>query len=276
MEGSIVIFDFDCTIAEVDSDPWVAQQLGASALMEDLRSRLPWNDMMDALMEALHAQGKSISEVEEALRSIPLEPEKITTIKLAHALGCELRIVSDANSFFIKTILDKYEVTHLFTAIHTNPSSVDDDGRLHIQPFHPKCEASHGCPLCPPNMCKGRIIDAIQKHMAHDPRRIIYIGDGCGDYCPSLRLQEADCILPREGYPLLELLTQNMSSIKASIYPWSNAKCMQEKLVPLLETQHKLEEKHGFGSDCGANCTKCAMSLVDQASEVVSFKTIYV
>ena len=29
---------------------------------------------------------------------------------------------------------------------------------------------------------------------------IIYVGDGRGDFCPSLRLQEGDHVLAREGY----------------------------------------------------------------------------
>ncbi|MCO5568215.1 hypothetical protein L7F22_021911 [Adiantum nelumboides] len=276
MADSLVIFDFDCTIAEVDSDPWVAQQLGAAHVMEDLRSHLPWNDMMDAVMETLHAQGKSIQEIEEALRSIPLQPEKISAIKLAHALGCELHIVSDANCFFIKTILDKYNVTHLFSEIHTNPASVDVNGRLHIKPFHPKCEAPHGCPLCPPNMCKGIVISDLQSEMAQDKRRIIYVGDGCGDFCPTLRLTEGDCVLPREDYPLLAMLMQSMPKVKASIYPWGTAKIMEETLVTLIETPTRLEEEHGFGGACDENCAKCAMSSLEQVKEVVARKPVYV
>ncbi|KAI5080837.1 hypothetical protein GOP47_0004578 [Adiantum capillus-veneris] len=276
MADTLVIFDFDCTIAEVDSDPWVAQQLGATHLMENLRSQLPWNDMMDALMEALHAHGNSIQEVEEALRRIPLQPEKITAIKLAHALGCELRIVSDANSFFIKTILDEYNVTHLFKEIHTNPASIDVTGRLHIKPFHPKCEAPHGCPLCPPNMCKGKIISEIQSGMEQLRRRIIYVGDGCGDFCPTLRLKEGDCVLPREEYPLLAMLMQNITDVKASVHPWGTAKIMEEKLVALIEAPKKLEEEHGFGSGCDENCAKCAMSPLEQVKEIVARKSVYV
>ena len=29
---------------------------------------------------------------------------------------------------------------------------------------------------------------------------IIYVGDGRGDFCPSLRLREGDHVLAREGY----------------------------------------------------------------------------
>lgn len=272
MESTLVIFDFDCTLVEVDSDPWVAEQFDAASVMEDLRSRLPWNAMMDGLMEALHGRGIGLSDVEEALRRIPLQPEKICAIKNAHALGCELRIVSDANSFFIKTILDKYGVTSLFTEIHTNPACADGYGRLHIGPFHPLHETPHGCPLCPPNMCKGTIIDQVRAQSTpQSAKRIIYIGDGIGDYCPSLRLQARDCILPREGYPLLELLTRNASTVKASVYPWGSAKIMEEKLQALLESQNLSNEEHDLDT---VACTKCALPLVEQAKEGVPIKTV--
>lgn len=263
----IVIFDFDCTIIDLDSDPWVAQQLGASELFQSLHSKLPWNDMMDALMAALHAGGKTISDIEESLRAVPLQSEKISAIKAAHALGCDLRIVSDANNFFIKTILDKHQITHLFTQIHTNPAHVDEEGRLHIGKFHPKSEIAHGCPLCPANMCKGRIIDQIRAAIpAADTKRIIYAGDGCGDFCPSLRLGVRDCILPREGYPLLELLTQNAAKVKGGVFPWKNAKEMEETLLDLLDAQ-EVEVEYGA---CGACATYELPHKLDQACEVVS------
>ena len=58
---------------------------------------------------------------------------------------------------------------------------------------------SHRCANpCPPNMCKGLIIDRIQNTVSElDNKRFIYLGDGTGDYCPSLRLRERDFVMPR-------------------------------------------------------------------------------
>lgn len=67
---------------------------------------------------------------------------------------CELRIVSDANMFFIETILKHHGLIEYFTEINTNPGFVDDEGRLRIFPYHDFTTSSHGCGLCPPNMCK--------------------------------------------------------------------------------------------------------------------------
>lgn len=106
--------------------------------------------------------------------------------------GCELKIASDANTFFIDTILQAcrhirtslsltslqhYRLHHHFSDIRTNPAAFeetspdqDDDLEpaaashssssssspleppLRVRPYH---TAAHGCPLCPPNLCKG-------------------------------------------------------------------------------------------------------------------------
>nr|DAD44464.1 TPA_asm: hypothetical protein HUJ06_002694 [Nelumbo nucifera] len=69
---------------------------------------------------------------------------------------CDLRIVSDANSFFIDTILKHHGLMDCFTEINTNPSYVDDEGKLRIFPFHDFTSSPHS--PCPPNMCKVNII----------------------------------------------------------------------------------------------------------------------
>ena len=67
---------------------------------------------------------------------------------------CDLRVVSDANTFFIETVLAHHGVLGCFSEISTNPARVDADGRLRISPFHDTAAAPHGCSLCPENMCK--------------------------------------------------------------------------------------------------------------------------
>jgi pyridoxal phosphate phosphatase PHOSPHO2 len=67
-------------------------------------------------------------------------------------------VVSDANTFFIETVLAHHGVLGCFSDISTNPARVDADGRLRISPFHDSASAPHGCSLCPENMCKVWIV----------------------------------------------------------------------------------------------------------------------
>jgi pyridoxal phosphate phosphatase PHOSPHO2 len=67
---------------------------------------------------------------------------------------CDVRVVSDANTFFIETILKHFGIRECFSEINTNPGYVDEEGRLKILPYHDLNKPPHQCNLCPPNMCK--------------------------------------------------------------------------------------------------------------------------
>jgi pyridoxal phosphate phosphatase PHOSPHO2 len=108
------------------------------------------------MMIEVHAHRKTVEDIEESLKRAPIDPNVITMIKAAYALGCDLRVVSDANQFFIETILRHHGLKEYFTEINTNPGYVDAEGRLRILPYHDFHKSSHGCDLCPPNMCKVR------------------------------------------------------------------------------------------------------------------------
>ncbi|KAK1289291.1 Inorganic pyrophosphatase 2 [Acorus calamus] len=246
MAGVIVIFDFDKTIIDCDSDNWVVDGLGATALFEELLPTMPWNSLMDRMMSELHSQGKTIEDIVDCLRTAPLHPQVISAIKTAHALGCELRIVSDANYFFIETILKHHGLFDYFSEINTNPGFVDEEGKLRIQPYHDLFNsASHGCTNpCPPNMCKGLIIKRIQDAMLSEgKKRIIYLGDGKGDYCPSLKLGEGDFMMPRKNYPVWELITSNPLLLKAEIHGWSNAEELEKVLLKLINILLSADKK---------------------------------
>ncbi|CAK9310636.1 unnamed protein product [Citrullus colocynthis] len=153
MAGIVVVFDFDKTIIDLDSDNWVVDELGATDLFNILLPTMPWNSLMDRMMMELHAQGRTIHDIAYVLKRAPVHPDVVPAIKAAHALGCDLRIVSDANLFFIETILNHLVIRECFSELHTNPSFVDEEGRLRIFPIHNFFTSPHN--FCPPNMCKG-------------------------------------------------------------------------------------------------------------------------
>ncbi|PWZ30549.1 Thiamine phosphate phosphatase-like protein [Zea mays] len=146
---------------------------------------------------------------------------------------CDLKVVSDANTFFIETVLAHHGVLGCFSEIVTNPASVDVDGRLRISPFHDPASAPHGCSLCPDNMCKGKILGRIQATGSDKKRRFIYIGDGKGDYCPSLKLGEGDHVMARENYPLWHLICDNKQLLKAEVHPWNSGEGLEKTLLKL-------------------------------------------
>ncbi|KAH7565450.1 hypothetical protein JRO89_XS09G0208400 [Xanthoceras sorbifolium] len=276
MAGKIVaVFDFDKTIIDLDSDNWVIDELGATDLFNQLLPTMPWNSLMDRMMKELHSQGKTIEDIVEILKRVPIHPRIIPAIKSAHALGCELRILSDANMFFIETILNHLGLKDYFSEINTNPSFVDEQGRLRILPYHDFTKSSHGCTICPPNMCKGLIIERIQASLAKEgqKKRIIYLGDGSGDYCPSLKLKEEDHVMPRKNFPLWDLIFTNPIRIKAEIHEWTDGEELEKVLLQIINTI-SLEEEEGkstcasqllSASDCKLQTISASASAAHEA-----------
>jgi 2,3-diketo-5-methylthio-1-phosphopentane phosphatase len=186
--------------------------------------------MMDMSMGWLHAGGYTIDDIKNGFKDIPIDKDTIDTIRKYHALGCKMYIVSDANSMFIDTVLDNLELKHCFDEIHTNPVSIKD-GRLRIKPYHDDRRLGpHRCKLCRRNICKGMILDSLP---IVDGKPRVYLGDGKGDYCAIMRLNEQDHALVRRGYPLENVINENDVKPKAHIHYWTTGKDISNYLDQL-------------------------------------------
>ncbi|XP_021907803.1 thiamine phosphate phosphatase-like protein isoform X2 [Carica papaya] len=239
MARIVVIFDFDRTIIDGDSDKWVVTEMGLTQLFHQLYSTLPWT-ALDRMLKELHSQGKTAEDVAECLKRVYMDPRIIAAIKLAHSLGCDLKIVSDANQFFIEKILEHHGLLGFFSEINTNSSLVAEEGRLMVFPYHDPTLPPHGCNLCPSNLCKGLVLDRIRAS-APDNRtqKFIYLGDGGGDYCPTLKLQDGDYVMPRKNYPLWRRICRNPVLVKAEVHEWSNGNELERVLIQLINKIHR-------------------------------------
>jgi len=243
--------------------------MGFTDLFNQLLPTMPWNSLMDRMMMELHSQGITIKNIEEVLHKIPIHPRIIPTIKAAHALGCDLRIVSDANMFFIETILEHLEIKEYFSEINTNPGYVNEEGRLRILPYHDFNKASHGCTLCPPNMCKGLIIDRIQDSFSQEAdKRLIYLGDGAGDYCPSLRLKQRDFMMPRKNFPVWDLICKDPLALKAEIHAWTDGVEFEQVLLHLISKISVERGSHFISSDCKTQSLFSALEPLPKVLQV--------
>ncbi|MCO5551662.1 hypothetical protein L7F22_005166 [Adiantum nelumboides] len=273
----LLIFDFDETLVEQDSSRWVAGQLGGGELFERLMRDhgMTWHASLNATLHSLHEQagGASIiASIEDALRRIPICPATVAALKAAHAIGCELIVVSDANTFFINAVLQHHDLAPFFSRVYGNPACVDGQGRLCYSSFHSSHLPPHGCPLCPPNMCKGSVVKrelamllAEADARGNDScsrRRVLYFGDGGGDFCPSLQLGQQDCVLPRNKYELHAklLALSDQQEPEASVHPWDSiAEGLLHKLQDILnDDPHKNEvlpativSSYGASADLG-------------------------
>ncbi|KAK9141903.1 hypothetical protein Syun_011303 [Stephania yunnanensis] len=241
MKEFVVVFDFDKTIIDCDSDAWVVKEMGVTAVFDQLLYTMPWNSLMNRMMEEIHLKGGKVEDIVECLKRLPLSAHIVSAIKSAHALGCDLKIVSDANVFFIETILKHHGILDCFSEICSNPCFTDKEGKLRILPYHDFTSSLHGCvrDTCSLNMCKGQVIERMKAAaLAEGKKRFIYLGDGQGDFCAILKLGDDDFAMPRKDYWLCQLIYKNPLLIKAKIREWSDGDELQKVLLCLINSSN--------------------------------------
>ena len=70
---------------------------------------------------------------------------------------------------------------------------------------------------------QGMIVERIQASIAKEAkRRMIYLGDGIGDFCPSLKLREGDFVMPRKDFHAWNLINKNRTLVKAAVHEWTD------------------------------------------------------
>ncbi|KAL4421430.1 hypothetical protein ABPG75_010721 [Micractinium tetrahymenae] len=190
---TLLAFDFDWSLLEENSDTFVIRELGADALFEASKG-MPWTQRMDwVLKEAASQLRRTPADVTAALRRAPLHPSLAGLLRAAASEGSSVSggidviILSDANTVYIDTILEHHGLQQHVLAVHTNPAEWRD-GALRVGPYHTQ---PHGCRHCPSNLCKGQVLTEFLSRQAAAGRaysRVLYVGDGRGDYCPSALL----------------------------------------------------------------------------------------
>jgi pyridoxal phosphate phosphatase PHOSPHO2 len=199
--STLVLFDFDHTVCDGNTDTWIlralpplasAQDAAAAAATSSPRARvLPpslrnprdphgWTAYMQSVFDYAHERGVFAPDFKEALRSLPLTPgfHALLTALLENVGGdsssgspppaVAAGIVSDSNDLFIPWTLeangfDSAAVARLFArgGVHSNPAALCEEGRRLT--LTPHETRPHGCALsCPPNMCKGKRVKSIR------------------------------------------------------------------------------------------------------------------
>jgi len=94
-------------------------------------------------------------------------------------------------------------------------------------------DKSYACPL---HSCtQGVILERIRAiALAKGKKRFIYLGNGKGDYCPSLKLSEEDYAMPRKNFHLWELICADTKALRAEVHDWRNAEELEAVLLLLI------------------------------------------
>nr|GEV91316.1 glucosamine 6-phosphate N-acetyltransferase isoform X2 [Tanacetum cinerariifolium] len=60
------------------------------------------------------------------------------------------------------------------------------------------------------------------------------IGDGGGDFCPTLKLGKEDHIMPRKDFPLHNLILKSSVPVKPEVHEWSDGDELNKILLRLI------------------------------------------
>lgn len=204
---TLFVFDFDLTLVDDNTDTWIMSICPELQIYENLRSLRKqfgcWTDLMDHVFSLIspHTTQENILEHMRQLRLYEQAMKAMTTVR--DCQNSEAIVISDANTVFIECILQECGVRDVVKQVFSNPAQFEPNGRLSVKRYH-----SHSCGTCSrsPNLCKGRVLnDYLRANPSYE--KVVYVGDGRGDFCPALSLRKQDVVVCREGYPLAKLLS---------------------------------------------------------------------
>ncbi|KAK2532540.1 Phospho2 [Columba livia] len=201
----LLVFDFDHTIIDENSDTWIVKCAPEKKLPNGLRNSYRpgrWTEYMGRVFVYLGDNGIKEDEMERTMTTIPF------TAGMVDLLGFigenkelfDCIIVSDSNTVFIDWILKAAGFHKVFDEVFTNPAAFGSTGYLTVQNFH-----AHHCAQCPKNLCKRKVLkEFLDKQLERG---------------------KDDIAMPRQGYTLekkISQLAQDLSPVECSVLVWSS------------------------------------------------------
>ncbi|KAI9361469.1 phosphatase phospho-type [Pilaira anomala] len=226
---SIAVFDFDWSLIEEDSDYWTIYGLSPKVWQEVREKRLDWQwtDLMDYALCKIQEEGFTKQDIANHLKTIPFSIEMRNVLLDLKQRNVPVILMSDANTFYIETILQAYGVRDCITEIITNPSYIDAQDRLRVRRHILTTDKQHQCQNpCSLNICKGQELDQLmQRYEAQGLTlaKIAYTGDGKNDFCPATRLRPSDTFFLRQEKSLhkyLDRLPEEKARIQSQLVYW--------------------------------------------------------
>ncbi|KAF7321698.1 hypothetical protein MKEN_00691200 [Mycena kentingensis (nom. inval.)] len=228
MTRQLVVFDFDWSMADQDTDRWVFE-VNAPEIrrwIEDIEHNgsMAFNDMIAQALRDAHARGVTREQLLAALGIIPFHPAMVRAItNLKSAGNTSFFCLSNANSIYISTILENKGLVSMFDEIVTNPAHWDDSGLLVLKRRVDPNGPQHTCRVgCAANMCKGDELEAFFARHLPVYDRVVYVGDGSNDFCPALRMRSQDLLLCRSFGGLHKRISKE-GGLQCTVKYWTGA-----------------------------------------------------
>eukprot|EP00892_Ulva_mutabilis_P009922 jgi/Ulvmu1/7301/UM035_0090.1 len=239
--GLLLLCDFDNTVVDFDVMERATEALAPELLpmLVALDSPADFVPVINVVLEEMRERGVSLDDIRRALRDVGREevPQSMRTALQAvrEAGDVTLRVLSNANDFFVSHVLEGAGMEDVFHCVVSNigevscaaateardviegavahPHALSRD-KLTILPCQP-ADKAHACAFCPAALCKGLYVRAL---LQYHPR-VVFCGDGANDLCAVLCLREGDTALVRCGYKCCQLLEERAALGTAAVQP---------------------------------------------------------
>uniref|UniRef100_W8BU54 Pyridoxal phosphate phosphatase PHOSPHO2 n=1 Tax=Ceratitis capitata TaxID=7213 RepID=W8BU54_CERCA len=229
----LIVFDFDETLISVCCMRQLFKFIPSHRRppMYDVDKK-GWIDLANLTFKELHSMGYSATTLCKFIRAVPPVPG---IVRLIHYLSnsreptYDMICISDCYRLLVNDWLESHALSECFTGVYCNPTEINENGELIASSYH--CVE---CPYSPPNLCKRHVMDAFiamqkQLHIKYD--RVVYIGNGKGDFCPVLSLRSCDLMCARQDDVLAEKIKSSKKfKLKPKIYLWNNGLDLLAKL----------------------------------------------
>lgn len=172
---TLIITDFDGTMCTVDLGNEVITKFATASLNDIANAYVKGKIGSRVAYERIAKRLKGSKEkmLDHILLKEKLDPYFAEFYAFSRNHGIDVKIVSDGLDFYIEAILKKYKLTGL--EYFSNAAVFGNDNSLAIE--FPAM--NDFCARC--GTCKSKILNSYR--LIYD--KIIYIGDGYSDFCPS-------------------------------------------------------------------------------------------
>ena len=233
---NLVIFDFDQTIIDLDSEFSLVEKYAPDLYKEkngNLYVKDHWIEFNNYIYTRIIQNGYNYEDVKRYFSSLELSPnmEELLIYLKENKNKYETVIITGNNDQVVDIVLSSHNIKECFEHILCNKSVRDEKNIFKIWAINEKYEH---CVDDKPFLCKSLFFEDFIKDKKDCFDKIFYIGDGANDFCLSKKLGINDIVFPRINYSLYKILYEKngKNDVKAQIFPWNNGK-------EILETMKK-------------------------------------
>ena len=173
----IMFFDFDGTIIKGNSEHAVIPRV--TLKYSYLSMGLAWFrgrylELMQSMYRDQHKSGVTKEQMLAKLDGFELVPGMEDLFaRLGDEFDAELVVISNSNTLFVDHILARHRMKKNVAKVIANPAEFGESGMLNLS-----AQGEYSCQRCPPNLCKGSVVEQYLAGSGREFDVVGFAGDG--------------------------------------------------------------------------------------------------